>query len=144
VLLFTANVTAILTTGVIVMSLYRVHRLAEQEGALPVNRRNAVLVIAALVVVVGGTLTRTSLQIARDTIRENRVRDAVEDWADSGNWEILDVSTRRGMVIVRAEGAPPAPLTFGLLGALREAGVEPTDVELDLVPRDTVRLGIER
>jgi uncharacterized hydrophobic protein (TIGR00271 family) len=72
-LLFLTNVAAILGGGTVVMALYGFHRLvapAASPERRMVNRRNAVIVIAALVVSV--PLTATSVTLARDSSREAR------------------------------------------------------------------------
>ena len=74
-LLFGTDVAAILTSGIIVMAIYRVHRLVDPAPIAErtdVNRRNAVLVIVALFVVIGIPLTVSSLSIGRNTARESR------------------------------------------------------------------------
>lgn len=141
--LFLANVTAILITGIVVMAIYRVHRLPLAEGQR-LNRRNAVLVVVALVVLIVGTLARTSVRIAEDNTRERTVRSATVDWAEPTRWEVMDVVTRTDFVVVRLEGPLPAPDTRPLENELRKRGVDPTDVVLEFIPRDDVRLGVLR
>ena len=65
-LLFLTNVLSILVAGVIVMGLYRVHRRTAVDTPTDgrrVNRRGAVLVIAALVLLVTVPLTQTSISL---------------------------------------------------------------------------------
>src|SRR5215212_3698284 len=72
-LLFLTNVAAILASGTIVMALYGFHRLAATATSpeqRTVNRRNAVFIIAAMVIAVSIPLTATSITLARDTSRE--------------------------------------------------------------------------
>ena len=45
-LLFTTNVAAILASGIVVMALYRVHRVSDQAAAPAFHRRGAVAIIA--------------------------------------------------------------------------------------------------
>ncbi len=74
-LLFLTNVAAILATGIIVMALYGVQRLGGRSGHAR-SRRRATFVVVALVVIVAVPLTISSINIASDTRRELRVRDA--------------------------------------------------------------------
>jgi uncharacterized hydrophobic protein (TIGR00271 family) len=143
-LLFTTNVTAILATGTAVMAIYGVHRITAStgpEGDRKVNRLLAVLTVAAMLVVVVGALTQSSLSILRSTRLEAQVRDATETWAEATGWVLAETSTREGKVVLLFEGPPPLPSTDALRPALVEAGVDPARVEVALVPRVTVDLG---
>ncbi|MCU0260380.1 MAG: DUF389 domain-containing protein [Ilumatobacteraceae bacterium] len=143
-LLFTTNVAAILLTGTVVMALYGVHRAALAEaapGTERVNRRNAVLVVIALFVLVAIPLTGASIRIGGDTLRESRVRSALTGWAEAGDWELVALSTRGGEVEVTAIGALPAPDLDDLRARLEAEGVDPADVDLNLVPREQIDLG---
>ena len=88
-LLFVTNVAAILGIGTVVMALYGVHRMVPPAATAErraINRRNAVLVIAAMVLIVGIPLTVSSITIARDTTREAAARDAARIWAAEVGW----------------------------------------------------------
>ena len=142
-LLFATNVAAILATGTAVMAAYGVPRLVERERLAegkPVNRRNAVLVIAAMVVLVGVPLTVSSAQLARETNRELDVRGAGRQWADAVGWELVEVTSREGSTVARFEGPLPAPDVDDLRTALRERGVGVDDVRVELLPRETIEL----
>src|SRR5215208_1601138 len=72
-LLFLTNVAAILGSGTVVMALYGIHRLAAHSAGpeqRTINRRNAVIAIAAMIVTVSIPLAATSLTVIRDTSRE--------------------------------------------------------------------------
>jgi uncharacterized hydrophobic protein (TIGR00271 family) len=143
-LLFLTNVAAILGTGIFVMALYRVHAMTkglERADARTVNRRNATLVVVALVVLVGIPLTVSSINIAHDTRREITVRDASRRWAHSVGWELTDVTTRQGDVVVKFEGSLPVPDTASLRADLTAHGVDPAIVRAQLLPRATIDLG---
>jgi uncharacterized hydrophobic protein (TIGR00271 family) len=143
-LLFTTNVAAILLTGTVVMAIYGVHRAALAEaapGTERVNRRNAVLVVVALFVLVAIPLTGASIRIGTDTLRESRVRAAVNEWAESGDWDVVALSTQQGEVEVTVIGTPPAPDLDDLRARLEAEGVDPGEVDLNLVPREQIDLG---
>ena len=79
--LFATNVASILATGIIVMALYRVHRMvapAETSASRRVNRRNAVLVIVAFFLVIGGTLGTSTVRINDNQRREAEVRSMTQ------------------------------------------------------------------
>jgi uncharacterized hydrophobic protein (TIGR00271 family) len=142
-LLFGTNVAAILTTGIVVMAIYRVHRLVDPAPIAErtdVNRRNAVLVIVALFVVIGIPLTVSSLSIGRNTARESRVRTATAAWGDEVGWELIDVKTEDAKVTVRLIGPPPLPATTALRKRLEAEGVDPADVIAEFIPKATVDL----
>ena len=116
-LLFLTNVAAILGIGTVVMALYGVHRLvvpASDPEQRTVNRRNAVMVIAAMIVVVSIPLTVTSVTIIRDTSREARTLAAARSFGGEVGWTTVDTTTRNGMVLVHMEGPPPVPKTARL------------------------------
>jgi uncharacterized hydrophobic protein (TIGR00271 family) len=143
-LLFGTNVAAILLTGVIVMAAYGVHRMVA-EPADPheraVNRRNAVLVVVALVVLVGVPLTISTVKISRDTALEAQVRAATIEWADDREWLVLDVQADHDGIVIRVAGPPPLPDTSTLSSALEAEGIDPADVTIELIPKTSVALG---
>ena len=142
-LLFLTNVVAILATGTIVMAIYGALRLSGGGTSFGrgVNVRNAVLVIAAMVVIVGVPLTASTVSIVSDTKEQLHVRDAGRAWADSVGWELVDVGRGTGRTVARFEGPLPVPDTDGLERLLRAHGVTPSDVRVQLLPRETVDLG---
>jgi uncharacterized hydrophobic protein (TIGR00271 family) len=136
-LLFLTNVAAILGSGTVVMALYGFYSLAaptaSSEGRA-VNRRNAVILIAAMVVAVSVPLTATSVTLARDTLREARTLAAARSFGHDVGWTPDNVTTRNGVVLVHMEGPPPLPNTDRLRTELEERGVDPSDVQVELVP----------
>ena len=136
-LLFLTNVAAILGSGTVVMALYGVHRLVVPTagpGQRTINRRNAIIAIAAMVVAVSVPLTATSVTIVRDTQREAQTQAAARSFGDAVGWTTGGVSTRHDAVLVRMEGPPPLPKTDRLRKELEERGVEPSEVQVELVP----------
>jgi uncharacterized hydrophobic protein (TIGR00271 family) len=136
-LLFLTNVAAILASGTVVMALYGVHRLATPAatpGQRTVNRRNAIIVIAAMVVAVVVPLTATSVTIARDTLREARVSEAARAFGKEVGWSPGEISTRNGQVVVHMEGPLPIPDTDPLELQLEKRGVAPSEVRIELDP----------
>ena len=136
-LLFLTNVAAILGSGTVIMALYGVHRLvtpAASPGQRTVNRRNAVIVIAAMVVAVGVPLTATSITITRDTLREAQVSEAAQAFGDAVGWSTAEITTRDGQVVVHMEGPLPIPDTDRLLAELEERDITPSEVQTELDP----------
>lgn len=138
-LLFVTNVAAILVTGTIVMALYGAYRVRhDPENTATLNRRNAVAVIGAMLILVGVPLTLSSISIARTTTEENDVHDAGERWADAVGWELVAVATEAGKIVARFEGPTPVPATEALRQLLDEEGVDPAQVRVELLPRATI------
>jgi uncharacterized hydrophobic protein (TIGR00271 family) len=141
-LLFVTNVVAILATGTVVMALYGVYRLGADDTLVrsTMNRGSALAVIGVMVVLVGIPLAVTSVSIAQDTNAQADAHDAGERWADRVGWELVDVDMQAGEVVVRFEGPIPIPPTDDLVLILREHGVDPDSVQVELIPRATVDL----
>lgn len=140
-LLFLTNVAAILGSGTVVMAIYGAHRLVTPTASpelRTVNRRNAVIAIAAMIVAVGVPLTATSVTIARDTSREARTLEAARSFGEAVGWTTEDATTRNGVVVVQMEGPLPLPETNRLREELAERGVEPSGVRVELVPARVV------
>jgi uncharacterized membrane protein len=136
-LLFLTNVAAILGSGTVVMALYGFHRLvgstAGSEGQT-FNRRPAVVAIAALIIAVSVPLTATSITASRDSAREAQTLAAARAFGNEVGWRTANITTRTGVVIVHMEGPPPLPNTDPLRKELEERGVDPSDVQVELVP----------
>lgn len=142
-LLFITNVTAILATGIVVMAVYGIYRgsaAPENTGGKPVNRRKAVLVVFAMMLVVGIPLTLSSIGSSASALRENTVRTAAESWTHAAGWDLLEVTTAYDGMTVRVTGPLPLPDTGPLKKLLTEAGIDTGDIGVDLVPSYIVPL----
>jgi uncharacterized membrane protein len=136
-LLFLTNVAAILGSGTVVMTLYGIHRLVAptaEPGQRTINRRNAVIAIAAMIVAVSIPLAATSAAVVRDTSREAQTLAAARSFGKAVGWTTGNVTTRGGVVLVHMEGPPPLPNTDRLRKELEKRGVEPSEVHVELVP----------
>jgi uncharacterized membrane protein len=142
--LFATNVASILATGIIVMALYKVYAMVT-PAATPekraVNRRNAILVIVAFFAIILIPLISSAVQIANDRSRESEIRRITDAWATSVEWEVLDVTSSATAVDVRVIGSPPIPETDSFAAALEAGGIDPSEVVVEFIPRDVVRLG---
>lgn len=146
-LLFTTNVTAILASGLIVMTLFGVHRhlapIALDDGDRPAPRRRTVaLLVAMTIVVLAVPLGFGSQRITRQLTLESDVRNAVEPWATSAGWDVVDVSAASEVVKVIVTGPLPEPDVAGLDTALAAEGVTGVEIDVELVPARTVRVGM--
>jgi uncharacterized hydrophobic protein (TIGR00271 family) len=142
-LLFGANVTAILASGLVVMGIYRVHTLATTvSGGHRIQHRSRLVAVVALsLVVVAVPLTLISLRINGDQTTESAVTSAADRWATDVGWSIVSVSTEADQTVVRATGPLPEPETGDLDDALDAAGLSGEPVRVELVPSHTVVLG---
>jgi hypothetical protein len=129
-LLFLTNVAAILASGTVVMALYGVHRLvspAADPERRTVNRRGAVIIIAAMVIAVSVPLTTTSATLARDSSREAKTLAAAREFGHSVGWKTGNVTTQGSVVTVHMEGPPRCPGRSGCERSLRSgASIPPT------------------
>ncbi|MCU0268880.1 MAG: DUF389 domain-containing protein [Acidimicrobiales bacterium] len=136
-LLFTANVSAILASGLVVMGAYRVHRrvTVKPDGTeRRVRRGRAVAVIVASLVVVSVPLALSSQRINAITTTEADVNHTAGAWAESSGWEVVSVTSRPDVVVVRATGQLPEPDPEELRARLDDAGLRDVKVELELIP----------
>jgi uncharacterized hydrophobic protein (TIGR00271 family) len=144
-LLFATNVAAILAAGMMVMAFFGVHRMADEAlpaAGTPVLRRGrASAVVVVLVMVIIGLLAKSTISIARDTNREVRARRAADRWGDEYDWSVRNISTRQDKVVIVMGGPLPIPDTKPLRDEMSAEGVDPGEVEVDLVPSVIVDLG---
>jgi uncharacterized membrane protein len=142
-LLFVTNVTAILATGLVVMAVYRINRLAKIStgtGRPALHRGRAITAIAVGLIVIAIPLAFTSIRITKTATTESSVSKAAEAWAAGVGWEVASVNTVRDLVRVRVTGPEPAPDVGGLEQELSKEGVENTTVKVELIPSTSVEI----
>lgn len=143
-LLFLTNVAAIIGTGIVVMAVYGASRLAAPPAdmrQIAHKRRNTAIALTLMGIVVIVPLTITSVQTAQNVTRESTVHGVAKDWGADVGWELTSVTTANGIIVAKFEGDGGRPETASLESALREAGIDPSDVEVELEPTYTVKLG---
>jgi len=138
-LLFLTNVAAILLTGVVVMALFGVHRLAAAESK-SLNRTRAVLAVIVFVVAVSVPLAFASIRLTNESTQLGQVRDVTRKWAATADWIVFDVSRSAEALEVVVSGPLPAPEPNDLRTALDDAGLGSVGVVLRMVPEEKVRL----
>lgn len=140
-LLFLANVSAILATGVVTMAIYGMLPGGHPADVAPRRwRRPGFIVVAALVVVVALPLAATSLGIARTSAQQAAISRVADDWAGSHGWSVVSVTPTADRFVVRAVGPLPAPDPAQLDAAMIDAGVTKVTIQLELVPEALVTL----
>jgi hypothetical protein len=123
--------------------VYRVHTKVHPQTGRTVNRKGAIAVIVAFLVIVGIPLFASTVQITRNVRRESTVRTVTEAWAEPLGWSVLSVTSNGLRTDVVVVGLPPLPAVDELAAELAAAGVDPSGVVLELLPRATVALGDE-
>jgi uncharacterized hydrophobic protein (TIGR00271 family) len=123
-LLFLTNVTAIIATSTATLLACRVRAVAVAAGR-PVGRLRArtAVVIGALLVAVAVPLGVGTYQTVRGQQVLTTAQPAVQRWAQARAWQVVDVTWSQGVLQITAAGAPPAPDTSSLRGALDQAGL---------------------
>jgi uncharacterized hydrophobic protein (TIGR00271 family) len=136
-LLFLANVTAILTSGIVVMAAYRVYATAAGEQpreAAGMHRRRAIVLIFVSLVVIAVPLAVASVKAVKTANVEADARSAATKWALGVGWRVVQVATTNDRVEIHIEGPNPIPDTATLRADLADAGVDPRQIDVDLIP----------
>ncbi|WP_431278666.1 DUF389 domain-containing protein [Leifsonia poae] len=141
-LLFAANVAAILATGVIILTGYRIGTLnraatADQRWG---RRHRAIIMIVVTLVIIGVPLTLSSVRFTDQSLLVGAVRQAAQPWADKHGWVITGVTATSSEATLTVTGTPPLPATTDLVAALEQNGVDASQVTLDFIPAYEVRL----
>ena len=142
-LLFMTNVSAILTAGLIVMTVYRVRGEVFPDAATEsgIHRRRAIAVIVAGMVVISIPLAFTSRRIATSRSTESKITVVADGWARASHWEIASVVTRPEGVLIRATGPSPEPDATALGAALAAVGLGNEHITIQLIPSRSVEVG---
>lgn len=134
-LLFLANVSAIMATAVVTMGVYGMFEHAPaQDSDRRAWNRPGVVVIATLAVIVAIPLIASSVQITRSKQQQSAVSTVATAWADEAGWGVESVDPSGGHVRVRVLGPLPAPKPDQLRAQLDEAGLQDVTIDLEMVP----------
>lgn len=148
-LLFVANVTAMLATGVLVLTAYRIGTAAAAPaGTAGVRnahsgwgrRSRAFITIFATLFIIGIPLALTSARFTNQDQLASSIRSAAQPWADQSGWHIDGVNVNNSEATLTLSGTPPRPDTADLVIALTANGVDPSQVTVEFIPADSVRL----
>jgi uncharacterized hydrophobic protein (TIGR00271 family) len=133
-LLFATNVAAIISTGTVVLLVYRVRSAAAASGyPVGVLRGRVLVVVAAMLVVVAVPLAVGSLSIARDEQLAAQARPIAEAWGGQAGWDVTTVEAINGTIVVTAFGPPPEVPGTLLRAELNAAGLSGADLTIRLV-----------
>ena len=146
-LLFVANVSAIMAAAIVVMAIYGVFRIpgsaaAGAPRARPFRRSSAVVVIVMLVVLVVLPLALSTVTATTSAVAEQDVRNVVEPWAARTGWKVDTVQDGPDGVLVRLIGPLPAPDPEAARDQLDAAGLRSTRVVLVLVPEQRLEIPV--
>ncbi len=139
-LLFAANVVAMLVAGTIVFSLYGYHRAARQAAGL--RRRGAYAVIAAFTAGILVPLGLTTAQTAREQAALTQTSAAARPWAAEYGYKLLDVRFEGPDLEVAIEGTGPPPPGRRLLARLRGQVPAGTPVVVDTITGGLAPIGL--
>jgi hypothetical protein len=148
-LLFVANVAAILATGVVVLSAYRIGSVARtpvlEDGATNPRgswgkRNRAIITIFVTLFIIGIPLALTSVRFTDQQQLASSIRSAAQPWADQNGWQIADVQVNNSDATLTVTGTPPLPDTAALVAALTAEGVDPSQVTVEFIPAYEVHL----
>jgi uncharacterized membrane protein len=133
-LLFGTNVTAIIATGVAVLTGYRLRAVATSTGQ-PVGRLrgSTLIVIVMSVVMVAVPLAIGSAEVLKEQAAISRARPVAEVWAESQGWWISDINYRQDALRIVALGPPPSIDAESLRDQLDAAGLADVNVRVTLV-----------
>jgi uncharacterized hydrophobic protein (TIGR00271 family) len=130
-LLFVTNVAAILASGIVVLTLYRVSRLA---SVTDFRRGGAVALIGVLLVLVVVPLAVNSRRTDATTVRQQDVQAVAQHWAGKAGWAVVAVTASGKEILIRATGPAPAPSTALLRQDLDDAGLSSVPARVSLEP----------
>jgi uncharacterized hydrophobic protein (TIGR00271 family) len=130
-LLFVTNVAAILASGIVVLTLYRVSRLV---SVTDFRRGGAVILIGVLLVLVVVPLAVNSRRTDATTVRQQDVQAVAQHWADKAGWAVVAVTATGKEILIRATGPEPAPSTAALRQDLDDAGLSGVAARVSLAP----------
>jgi uncharacterized hydrophobic protein (TIGR00271 family) len=138
-LLFAANVAAMLVAGTIVFTLYGYHRTARRAAGF--RKRGAFAVIAAFAVGILVPLGLTTAQTAREQAALTQAAAAARPWAAASGYKLLDVRFEGPDLEVAIEGIGPQPPGGRLLIRLRGQVPAGTPVVVDTIAGEMAPIG---
>jgi uncharacterized hydrophobic protein (TIGR00271 family) len=139
-LLFLTNVGAILLTGVIVMTIFRVHEQSLAVMGRDFHKKRAVSIVLVLVVVLAIPLTAATFSLARSSSQRTSIGRVANDWVAGTGWIIADVTPGEHHTTIVATGPLPAPDSNELRRLLDDAGFASLAVTVHLIPEERIDL----
>jgi uncharacterized hydrophobic protein (TIGR00271 family) len=138
-LLFAANVVAMIVAGTVVFTLYGYHRAARQAAGF--RPRGAYVVIAAFVAAVLVPLGLSTARAAREQAALTQAAVAARPWAAEYGYALRDVRFEGPDLDLVIEGTGPEPPGGRLLALLRGQVPAGTPVVLDTIAGGLVPIG---
>ncbi|WP_229276230.1 DUF389 domain-containing protein [Agromyces kandeliae] len=147
-ILFIANVAAILGTGVVIMAIYRVQRWGRighqtpPPGTKAVNRKRSNIAIAGMLVLVAIPLSASTWITTTLNTQQATITQAARAWALTSNLDVISVDYVSALsYLVRITGGEQAPEVADLTDRLTAAGVDPSTVDVEWIPSVRVNAG---
>jgi len=132
-LLFITNVIAILASGIVVMTLYRVRRNSDSAAHRALRPSGAVILVGLLLLAVIVPLWINSEHFDQSSIRLTGVEAVANHWASSAGWSVLGVSNTADKVLIDVTGPNPPPSLRDLRQELDSAGLGNFDVRVQML-----------
>lgn len=138
-LLFAANVVAMIVAGTVVFTLYGYHRAARQAPGF--RKRGAYVVIAVFVAAILVPLGLATATAAREQSALTQAAAAARPWAAGYGYALRDVRFEGPDLDVMIEGTGPQPPGGRLLARLRGRVPAGTPVVVDTIAGGLVPIG---
>ncbi|MFW7414320.1 DUF389 domain-containing protein [Demequina sp. SO4-18] len=148
--LFVANATATLATGTLTMVLCGVRASLGfpkdvESGDVNANDPrhvdrgpwSRVVTLGAVAVVIAAPLIASAIHLSEEQGTQDAAREAAVEWAQTRDVEFVGIDAAGEHLTLSFEGPTPLPSTDALATALSTAGVDPSGVEVRLVPVTT-------
>ncbi len=133
-LLFLTNVAAIIATGTIVLTRYKVRDIARAEGLVQGGLGwRTKLTVGLLVVAVTIPLAVGTLLVAYDQFLQRQATPLAQEWAGKNGWQVTTVQVVNRQVVVTALGPPPEIDPESLRRALNDEGFIFNDLVIRLI-----------
>jgi uncharacterized membrane protein len=138
-LLFAANVVAMIVAGTVVFTLYGYHRAARRSPGF--RKRGAYVVIVASLVAILVPLGLATAQTAREQAALTQAAAAARPWAAGYGYALVDVRFEGPDLDVVIEGTGPGPPGGRLLARLRGQVPAGTPVVVETIAGGLVPVG---
>ncbi len=139
--LFLTNVSAMIGTGMFVMSIYGRSRVGENRRVDAVrsgSRRSTIIVLSTMGAAILVILSLSGIVKLQDNLLASQVQHELQQWAHPAGWVVTSVTWHNDTLVAQVEGPSPAPDTDDLQQAFDDAGIDTTHVSVRLVEGTSV------
>jgi uncharacterized hydrophobic protein (TIGR00271 family) len=141
-LLFATNFCSIILTGVLVMVIYKVHKMGANTRETMFERIVAAGIILCLLAAVAVPLSFTSIRIENERGIESCLENQINEWANPFGWEtsivVAKTSGDKYEAIVLVTGEPPFPQDEDFSEAVAPCDVD--ELTIRFIPQRVIEL----